>query len=276
MSGMPSTVLRGPDLLPRIATVVVGAPLVGVVLWLGGLWWVALVEIVVASGAAEFTHLHSVLRPANRAGVILGSVALTAVPLALSGARETWLLGVATGIVVAGIVARMVLVPPPAFAVRPGAVTVLGVVYLGLAGAVLIGWRFSASFVAVVWFLVMIWANDVAAYFVGLAAGRHKLAPRISPGKSWEGAVAGGIAAAVVGAAAAPAFGLMAGTGALFGVLGSMASQVGDLFESALKRQAGVKDSGALLPGHGGVLDRFDGILVAAPVGYLLLRLLAR
>ncbi|HXE30499.1 MAG TPA: phosphatidate cytidylyltransferase, partial [Terriglobales bacterium] len=115
-----------------------------------------------------------------------------------------------------------------------------------------------------VFLLVVVWVGDTAALYAGRAWGRHRLAPRVSPGKSWEGAVASMIAAAAVGA----------GVGAWqhayilipVAIAINIAAQVGDLAESALKRGAGVKDSGTLLPGHGGVLDRIDALLFAAPV----------
>lgn len=117
--------------------------------------------------------------------------------------------------------------------------------------------------------LATVWAADTGAYFAGRTFGRHKLAPTISPNKTWEGAaggVAGGIAAAV-------GFGLIAGIDAaqlpwlaVVALVTTLASVEGDLVESLLKRQAGAKDSGNLIPGHGGVLDRIDGVLAALPV----------
>jgi phosphatidate cytidylyltransferase len=114
--------------------------------------------------------------------------------------------------------------------------------------------------------LVLTWIADTGAYFVGVRFGRHKLAPSISPGKSWEGAV-GGLAGVMVYAAAlalaAPvAWAPFVGAALVLGIV----SIVGDLFESAAKRQAGVKDSGALLPGHGGILDRIDSATAALPL----------
>jgi len=124
--------------------------------------------------------------------------------------------------------------------------------------------------------LLLNWIGDSAAYYVGRRLGRHKMAPRISPGKSWEGAAAS-IAASVVFAALylprlIPAVTL--GPAILFGAAGNVAGQVGDLAESALKRGAGVKDSGNMLPGHGGWLDRVDSVLFAMPVIYALIMLL--
>jgi phosphatidate cytidylyltransferase len=121
--------------------------------------------------------------------------------------------------------------------------------------------------------LVLVWIADTAAYFVGRAFGRHKLAPSISPGKTWEGA-AGGVGGALVYAIL---LGMLAGSAwwaylAIAVVLAAL-SIVGDLFESAAKRQAGVKDSGTLLPGHGGIMDRIDSATATLPLAALLLSL---
>jgi phosphatidate cytidylyltransferase len=125
----------------------------------------------------------------------------------------------------------------------------------------------------VVTVLSTVWICDTAAYHVGKAIGRHKLFPRVSPKKSVEGAVAGFIAA--IGAALAAKFLLLGwlGTGqaVTLGVIVGVAGQAGDLFESLLKRDAEVKDSSGFLPGHGGVLDRFDSLLIVSPVAYLYL-----
>lgn len=134
--------------------------------------------------------------------------------------------------------------------------------------------------------MAIVWVADIAAYFAGRAFGRHKLAPTISPGKSWEGAIAGVLAVALIGLASAqldalanalPArLVLQWGVPAALVVLGLLAalSVIGDLFESLLKRQAGVKDSGKSLPGHGGVLDRIDALVPTMPVVALLHELL--
>ena len=122
--------------------------------------------------------------------------------------------------------------------------------------------------------LLVVFACDTGAFAVGRLAGRHRMAPRVSPNKTWEGA-AGGFAASVgVALLAGLAFGLAVPLWqqALIGAVASVAAQVGDLFESALKRAANVKDSGSIMPGHGGILDRMDSILFALPaVFYMLL-----
>lgn len=125
------------------------------------------------------------------------------------------------------------------------------------------------------WFLlaqIVTWASDVGAYLVGRRWGRHTLAPRISPGKTVEGACGGVALGALAGWGAALAFGLGLHpiVAALVGIVLSVAVQVGDIIESLFKRQVGVKDSGTALPGHGGILDRIDGLMVAIVVAYYL------
>jgi phosphatidate cytidylyltransferase len=148
----------------------------------------------------------------------------------------------------------------------------LGIFYIygGMRAGYLLGRRNA-------WFLffalALNWVGDTGAYYVGRKFGRHKLAPRISPGKSWEGAIASLLLATAVTALVMPqvVFPISPWFAALFGFAGNIAGQLGDLAESALKRGAGVKDSGTLLPGHGGVLDRIDSTLFTLPVIYLLL-----
>lgn len=114
--------------------------------------------------------------------------------------------------------------------------------------------------------MVIVWVSDTAAYFVGRSIGKHALAPHLSPKKTWEGTVAGFLGSLAVGFAFA--YWLNVPLAHLLGMaaVGNVAGQVGDLLESAYKRSAGVKDSGSLLPGHGGVLDRIDALILAIPV----------
>lgn len=121
---------------------------------------------------------------------------------------------------------------------------------------------------------VSVWACDSVAYFVGTRWGRRQLAPLLSPRKSWEGAGAGVVAGGVAAAVVAPWLGMPPWLTLALGGAAACAGQVGDLFESALKRELGVKDFGTLLPGHGGVMDRLDSLLFALPVIYLLSHLL--
>ena len=126
--------------------------------------------------------------------------------------------------------------------------------------------------------VLLTWASDTFAYFVGRAWGRRKLIPRVSPGKTVEGslgALAGSILVAVAYAwvlARFPSYRITVPEAVVLGVLVSVAAQVGDLAESLLKRDAGVKDSGTLLPGHGGALDRFDSLFFTLPLAYLYFR----
>ncbi|MBK7944187.1 MAG: phosphatidate cytidylyltransferase [Flavobacteriales bacterium] len=125
-------------------------------------------------------------------------------------------------------------------------------------------------------FMLLLWTNDTGAYLVGKSIGRNKLMPSVSPGKTWEGFV-GGVALAMLAAwpisdlsSALPLHGWLIAAGGV-----AIAGTVGDLYESALKRKAGVKDSGRIMPGHGGALDRFDGYLLAAPVMLLVVLLMS-
>lgn len=159
------------------------------------------------------------------------------------------------------------------------ATTLLGIFYVIVPFYCFYALGFSAGdyhYILPLGFLLMLWANDTGAYLIGRAFGRNKLYEKISPGKTWEGFVGGFISAVLLG------FILFRNTsevldlwqwlsmGALIAVTGTL----GDLVESMLKRSLGVKDSGHLLPGHGGLLDRFDGLLISAPVVYIFLFLL--
>ena len=152
-----------------------------------------------------------------------------------------------------------------------------GVVYAGVmtVGANLLRASPEYGFAATLWLFAVVWGTDVMAYLGGRLIGGPKLWPRVSPGKTWSGAIIGALASAAIGAAVAA---LASPTPvksldmALMGLIVSVAAQAGDLFESALKRRAGVKDSSGLIPGHGGVMDRLDGFVVAvaltAAIGY--------
>jgi phosphatidate cytidylyltransferase len=153
------------------------------------------------------------------------------------------------------------------------AAVILGVIYVF--GA----WRCAIDLRAIspYWILFALainWVGDIAAFYFGRAFGRHKLAPRVSPGKSWEGAIASMVCSVAIGLVVnGPLkFGLTAAEMAGLAVLCNIAGQLGDLAESAMKRGAGMKDSGTILPGHGGVLDRLDSSLFTLPVVYYFLR----
>ena len=166
----------------------------------------------------------------------------------------------------AGVLARL-----PSSAVLPSAaVTIAGLLYI--AGPMLWGILLHAVSPHWLFFVLLVVAiGDISAMAAGKMFGRHKLAPHISPMKTWEGTLASLAASALVGTLYAHQF-LATDLGpveaAILSVVVNVFAQVGDLFESAIKRAAGVKDSGTVLPGHGGILDRIDGMLFGVPVGY--------
>lgn len=155
-----------------------------------------------------------------------------------------------------------------------------GIVLTGVGGFALVWLRgiTGAGMACLLFVVLVVWASDSLAYLVGRALGGIRLAPRISPGKTWSGALGGlggatlaGILVAALAPVGAPHAALERMLrGLLFGALLGIAAQAGDLAESALKRRCGVKDSGRLIPGHGGLLDRLDGLLAAAPLAALL------
>ena len=154
----------------------------------------------------------------------------------------------------------------------PGTVAI-GLLYVGLGCAALVLLRDDAAVGRgnLLFLVFVVWASDIAAYAAGRLLGGPKLAPRISPGKTWSGSLGGLMGAAAVGAGVAQAFAPgHAARAAAVAMLLAVAGQAGDLLESAIKRRFGVKDSGTLIPGHGGLLDRLDGFLIAAPVAALL------
>lgn len=151
--------------------------------------------------------------------------------------------------------------------------TVVGLAYAGLSGACLAFLRDGdhAGLLAILYLFAVVWATDILAYFTGRAIGGPKLAPAISPGKTWSGAIGGAVGGVVAGVLlgyAAGATNLVTLAGAA--LLLSIVSQAGDLFESWVKRRHGAKDSGWIIPGHGGVMDRVDGLVAAALALYVI------
>jgi phosphatidate cytidylyltransferase len=151
----------------------------------------------------------------------------------------------------------------------------VGVVYCGVPVLALIVLRRhdDMGLLYAFWTMALVWACDIGAFFAGRAIGGPKLAPRLSPNKTWAGLIGGTIAAGALGLALHAAAGLPLPL-ALCSLPLAMLSQMGDLYESWLKRRAGVKDSGNILPGHGGVLDRLDGLVPVAPVAAVLVLIL--
>ncbi len=303
------------ELTRRILFAAAAIPVTVGIIWLGGAALAALLGIIAALGAWELFRIARVggALPLDRIGIAFAA----AIPLVvhakyLGVASATFdsrpRLGDATGSVV-NVIARMFVWPftlsLTAAAVvvlsilgvaiwRRGvegkpltsvAVTVFGILYTG--GMLSYGYAIryhpyavgaAAGTVLVFLPLVLTWAQDTGAYAVGRTMGRRKLIPKVSPGKTVEGAI-GGIVVTVLACwlyvrfALAPyaQLGLSPAGIIAFGVIVSLVAQVGDLAESLLKREAGVKDSSHIIPGHGGILDRFDSLLFVLPVAYLLL-----
>ena len=151
--------------------------------------------------------------------------------------------------------------------------SVAGIIYIGLLLGLLVALRISGGREWLYLVVICTFGSDTFSYFIGRAIGRHKLAPRISPGKTWEGAV-GGLAGSVIVAllftlSSPVQVPISYGQAILLGLLISVSGQIGDLAESKLKRYKGIKESGNFMPGHGGILDRLDSILLAGLAVYL-------
>lgn len=261
MSGLGSRILVAAVLLPAV---------IGVA-YLGG-WW--LVALALAAGLVCLHELYRMARELRP--LVIGGYAgfvLTLLGLELGGLA--WMLGgLLSTLLVAFLAFGLADVRPSATA--SFGVTLLGVAWVGggLGMLLLVRAIPEHGFWALMAVLFTVFAADTAAFFVGRALGRHKLAPAISPGKSWEGLVGGVFAAMLVsflilyrdrGEFLGPAE--MLALGAAIAV----ASVAGDLFESAIKRDLRTKDSGRVLAGHGGMLDRLDSLLWAGPVAYLVI-----
>jgi phosphatidate cytidylyltransferase len=235
------------------------APIVIAAVWLGGWAWTSLVAVAAVLMASEWDRLTRG-QGSGAPGVLYAAIAVLAVGLAGAGQFAAALLALAAGIAVVAAVAA-------AAGRRPYWLT-LGIVYVGLPTIAMVWLRGApvAGRETVLWLLALVWATDAGAYLVGRTVGGARLAPRVSPGKTWSG-LAGGVACgALAGGLAAlltksPGFAMLAALSAVLAVV----SQLGDLAESWVKRHFGVKDTGTLIPGHGGILDRVDGLLLAAP-----------
>ncbi|MDE0007635.1 MAG: phosphatidate cytidylyltransferase [Gammaproteobacteria bacterium] len=251
----------------RILTAAVLAPLaIAAVLLLPPIPFAVLMGLVALSAAWEWSALAGLgARHARAGGVAL--VAASLVLLLVS--PGVWDAALAVVVAFWVVVAGMVLTWPRALDVVRSAPFALGMSVPALAGAwlamVLLKSQPDGGWI-IVWTLALVAIADSGAYFAGRRFGQRRLAPKVSPGKTWEG-LAGGAAAGIVwGLAAAPWLPGSVWLWLVACIVGIIAGVFGDLFESALKRARGVKDSGALLPGHGGVLDRLDASLAALPV----------
>ena len=242
---------RWSDLGPRMGSAAVLIVVALVCVWLGGLWWRLAISLACGGMVWELVNMVDTNRrkSAKVLALVAGVCALASVYLPPAFALPLLLLPSMAGL------GQME---------RGGVTYAVFTAMIMLSGYGIMSLRSDFGLTWMLWMVTVVVVTDVAGYFAGRAIGGPKLWPRVSPKKTWSGSAAGWIGAGIVGAVFA-ALSREAG----FGLVGvsiaiSMASQIGDIAESAIKRRAGVKDSSSLLPGHGGLLDRFDGMLGAA------------
>ncbi len=234
----------------RLLSAAILGPVALLALWHGGFAWIVLIAVAFVGLGAEWARLAA--RPGLR--FLLPASLLLVLAAMLTGG---WPAGLAV------MLAAMLLL------VRPfGWFAALGVPYAGIGGLSLLWLRLHspAGLHDTLFLVAVIWATDIGAYLAGRLLGGRKLAPTISPGKTWTGAAGGLLLAAAAGVTLAG----MNGLALPAAVLLSLFAQGGDLLESAIKRKCGVKDSGRTIPGHGGLFDRLDGFLTAAPLAAIL------
>jgi len=296
------------NLAVRVLVAAIGIPIIVILTMTGGPWFAGFVAIVASVGLHEYYRLGIAkgASPQVATGIVFGLCVVLAFFLCgttTSGGRMTALAAVAgLMIVFLPIILLVELFRDKAGAMANVAVTVMGVGYVSIFLGTLIGVRemfLPGQFPSARYFFpggpmassdinltvyrwggytvltvfTAIWICDSAAYFAGRAWGKHKLFPRVSPNKSWEGAIAGFLGAIVAFLIArAIVLPYMSVSIALVcGMIVGVFGQLGDLVESLLKRDAGVKDSSSLIPGHGGVLDRFDSIMFVSPMIFIVL-----
>ena len=251
--------------LSRLLVVAVGAPIVLGALWLGGWWLFALVVLGSLVALHEFYAMARPLRPLVLAGYAGAIGALVGAKL---GGVEWMLGGFLSTLVLAFLFFLVARTRAPATAAISS--TVFGAAWIGFGlGFLLLLRGVPDGRLAAFTVIIAVWVDDTVAYLIGRAVGRHKFSPAISPAKTWEGFVAGTAAGvfAVFVSLYHQDF-LSIADSVVLGVVVTVAAALGDLFESAFKRDLEVKDSGRLLAGHGGVLDRVDAFLFALPAAY--------
>jgi phosphatidate cytidylyltransferase len=276
------------NLAQRILFALGAIPLVLAAVWFGDWALAAILAIASALAAWEFYRIAERLgtRPMARAGIAIAAILPLAIHARYLGLPVTAVVSTSVGAVLvlalfsAVIFARGVMGRP----LESVALTLFGIVYTGAMLSFAYVLRYhqyaigrAAGTALLFLALVLVWTSDTAGYVVGRAIGKRKLIPSVSPGKTIAGAV-GALVTCAVGSWALVRFvlvpyaqlGLRPIHAILFGVAISIATQLGDLAESLIKREAGVKDSSHVIPGHGGVLDRIDGMLFALPVAYWL------
>lgn len=260
------------NLINRVLVAIVGLPIVLGAVWAGGWWLFALVAVAGMIAVHEFVTMArplAPLAPAAYCGTLLG----------LLGAKVgglVWLLGgVLTSLLVAFVLNTLAKTRPPATASIGATVLASAWIGFGLGHIVLLRRMHEHPRLISFTVLLVVFAADTFAYFGGRLLGRHKLAPTLSPGKTWEGFVVGSLVGIFVSFVALyenrHTF-LNVWQAVVLGVVVVLVAVCGDLFESMLKRDMEVKDTGRLLGGHGGILDRIDALLFAAPAAYYVVR----
>lgn len=250
-------------LLTRTISAAVLAPLVLLAIYAGGLWFIGLMVLSAGLMGWEWARLCGLGNLS--VGAILAIAALGGLPLAFAFAAPllpalVLLLGTLAAALATGFSER-----------RQVPWIAAGTLYIGLACLALL-WLRSVPAEGrnlVFWLLAVVWATDIGGYFAGRGIGGPRLAPAISPKKTWAGFIGGTLAAALVGVLAAGLLGSDATLLVVGGMVLAVVAQAGDLLESWCKRRFGVKDSGHIIPGHGGILDRVDGLLAVFPVAFL-------
>lgn len=232
--------------------------------WFGWPWLPAMAAVAAAGMGVEWARLANG-GARTRAGALIAATPLAAVAVAGFGQPAA---GIA--VAAAGTLLALLALWPHSWARGKARNRVVpawaggGTLYIALACVAFVWLASSGGRATVVWLLVLVWAVDIAAYAVGHAIGGAKLAPVISPNKTWAGFAGGLAGAALVGWAAAALIGDPSPVLTLASLVLGLAAQLGDLAESAAKRHFRVKDTGALIPGHGGLLDRLDSLLAAS------------
>ncbi len=259
-------------LLSRVLVAVIGVPVVLALVHLGGWWLFALAAVAAVLALHEYALMIRSLRP-----VILAAYA--GALLSLLGARLGGLEWTVAGFLSTILLAFLLhwIAETRQSATVSIASTVLGAGWIGLCLGHLLLLRAIPSHgeLAAYTVVLAVWAGDIGAFFAGRMIGRHKLAPALSPGKTWEGFLFGAFATIFVTFVALyqdRGHFLSIGEALILGLVIAVVGPVGDLFESALKRDMQVKDTGRLLAAHGGVLDRIDSLLFAAVMSYYVLR----
>ena len=255
--------------LRTVTAVLLGAVMLAVVIWGRDVGLGLLMGLVAGLASVEFYGM--VRREHRLPNEVFGVAAAAAMPITAALWGRVGLTAVATALVVVSLAWHVAF---RQVRVVDTATTVFGAMYVGfMLGHLVLVRQLDYGTELTLAVILSVWANDVFAYLIGSTVGRHKMAPNISPHKSWEGFVAGTVGTVLVWIGiyfvADPPISLI--WLAAVGVVLSIAAVVGDLAESRFKREAGIKDSGKLLPGHGGALDRFDSMILVSVVAYYIL-----